>query len=100
MTPSAITALISRHVNPWYEADKTPVKTLRECIADAVAEAIAITDKNWQDGNATLRHERDVAQAKVASLCASEQTVLAELQALRQARDDAVAACHLMQEGR
>ncbi len=86
MTPQEVAALVSRHLGAWFDSPIPPPRTLREHVADAIAEACAITDKEWQDGNETLRRERDEAQRKLAEMT--------------QCRDDAVAACHLIQEGK
>ena len=62
MTPSSIDALLDRHLSDWLGSGPDS-PCLRERMADAIREAVAAQDKLWADGNATLRHERDVAIA-------------------------------------
>lgn len=106
MTPAQIA---NKHIDAWI-ADCTDSPTLRQRVEDAVWEGIVQAHANWQAGNATLRHERDVAQAQLAALKAAcnfdvsgdaspETTVrrlVAQFQDMTQARDDAVEAAKLI----
>ena len=73
MTSPEITALLDRHLEGWLGSSGDSL-TLRERMAAAIAEAIAITNKDWEAGNATLRHERDALAAWRRSVLAVESS--------------------------
>lgn len=64
MTPTEISALTDRHLTAWLNGDTT----LRDHCADMIREALALRDKQWEDGNATLRHELQQAQDTIDGL--------------------------------
>lgn len=67
MTPQQIEDIAWKHVDAWLESDPTASRGLRAHVADAITEALAIRDRHWEAGNATLRHERDVARAALGA---------------------------------
>lgn len=80
-------ASFHRHSRPWTEF----CPTLMDRFCDAIAESIALRDQNWTDGNAVLRHERDVAKREAESnlLHGENMRTLAEdrLRGVRNERD-------------
>jgi hypothetical protein len=73
MTPQQIEDIAWKHVDAWLESKPTETRSLRAHVADAITEALAIRDRHWEAGNATLRHERDVALAALAAHAAPAQ---------------------------
>ena len=76
MTPSEINTIADRHLDLWFAdgpaQSHKQQPTLRDRCADMIREALTIRDRNWADGNATLRHERDryrAALVKVSENC-------------------------------
>lgn len=58
--------IIDQQLASWQDADARESPTLRICVEAAVRECLAVRDKNWEDGNATLRRERDIAKEQLA----------------------------------
>lgn len=111
MTTAETTALIDRHLTGWLGSD-APEPTLRDRIAAMIAEAIAGRDKLFADGQETMRHEWNVALAKLRAVEAAAsfdpaqdrdlETCVRRLYhseaAHRGAFADAVKACSFMQD--
>lgn len=67
-------SLIARkHLDLWQADDpsKDGTPTLRQRLTDAIHEAVELTNAHWISGNATLRHERDTAQAQLNAVKAA-----------------------------
>lgn len=77
MTPAEIQSIADRHIDAWRNTDpRTSDIYLRERVATAITEALTKKAKEYADGAATLRHERDLA-------CHERDNALAELQQAR-----------------
>lgn len=72
MTPTDINAIADRHLDLWMaDGPQYPGKiapTLRDRCADMIREALALRDKQWEDGQITLRHELQQAQDTIDTL--------------------------------
>lgn len=64
MTPAHIDAIIDHHIAGWVGSGQASDsnKTLRIRIADMIREALKLRDKQWEDGQMTLKHELQQAQ--------------------------------------
>lgn len=67
--------IANKHLDLWF-ADGPPQHvpsrpSLLDRVVDALTEAQDLRDKLWQDGNATYKHERDAALAKLAGINAA-----------------------------
>lgn len=73
MTPTLIQQIADRHVEAWLSTpgELASSVTLRVHVANAITEAVAENDRQWQAGADTLRHERDQAQAQLAAIRAA-----------------------------
>lgn len=73
-----------RHLDAWFAANPvTSTKRLVDYVVEAIAEGQAATARDYMAGNATLRHERDVAVKALADT----QLEVVELKALAILKD-------------
>jgi hypothetical protein len=67
LTPTQIRQIADKYIDVWANAEPM-TQTLREHVADAIAEALEMQSREYQSGANTLRHERDRAIEELNAL--------------------------------